>query len=137
MERLTREPTQAERQVFDRLLAIPFHGRCAVARQLAAARVRTIDADGGLALDVPRDVAAAPVARRIPVEACFEDADGELASVLLHIQNDGYVNELELFRYDGKRVQVFPRADDLEVRAFGDNVETVRVLTRPGRPPLP
>jgi hypothetical protein len=99
-------------RILAKLLTEPFPGRDEVARQIAVARGRTIDAEGSLALsavEVPR----ASVVRRIPVEAEVEDVDGVTIHVLLHVV-DGYIDESEIYRDDGAAVQA-PIRDALRV----------------------
>ena len=92
-----------ERAVLDKLLSESFPGRDALAEQARDVRVRSIDADGSLALMPDPGVCPADVVRRIPVEAEAEDLDGVAIHVLLHVV-DGYMKELEVYREDSSRV---------------------------------
>lgn len=83
-----------------------FHGAGALRRQLASTLVEPIDRDGSLRL-CPVDPTPATVARRIPVEAIYVDADGVLVHVLIHVI-DGVLDELEVYREDSDAVVVAP-----------------------------
>lgn len=96
-----------ERAVVEQLLRQPFDGRDQLRMQLSAARViaergrdsRTLrfERTGG---EMPR----APTALRVPVEGQAVDDDGVPIAVLLHVV-DGLIEELEIFRVDGRPIQ--------------------------------
>jgi hypothetical protein len=101
------------KDILARLLSVAFPGRDEVARQVAVARIRALDADGSLDLLVT-DVARANVIRRIPVEAEAEDVDGMTFHVLLHVV-DGYIDELEVYRNDSEPLQGPIRPEALRI----------------------
>jgi len=109
-----REPTPAERAVMRRLAAEDFPGKEEIVRQLVDCRVRTIDDEGSLELEVNAAGRPAMVKKRIPVEAEAIDEDGIHVHVLLHVVK-GLAKELEVYKDDGSRVRRMPSADDLEV----------------------
>jgi hypothetical protein len=45
----------------------------------------------------------APVLYRVPVDGSMPDIDGVPICVLLHVSDDGYMNELEIYRADGSK----------------------------------
>ena len=108
-----REISEGERQLLDRLLVDPFPGQPELKRQLASARVRTIDDHGCLEFSV-RGVPKAEVIHRVPVEGEYDDADGVTAHVLLHVV-DGNVRELEIFKEDGSEICQAPTVDSLRI----------------------
>jgi hypothetical protein len=108
-----RELHARERALMEQLLSVPFVGRDEMRSQLATARVRA--AGGGdtrtvrfkLALE---DLHRACINVRVPVEAETTDEDGVPIMVLVHVV-DGLLDELEIYRVDGKPI----RREDLGV----------------------
>ena len=98
------------------LVAEPFPGRDEIALQLAVARSRRIDDHGCLALSA-RDAPRATVLRRIPIEAEADDLDGMTIHILLHVI-DGYIDELELYREDGRAFLAPVRSEAIRIVAF-------------------
>jgi hypothetical protein len=98
-----RAPSEAERRLVSALLEAEFQGRTALVRQLADAKVRTLDQDGSFELLV-EGAGPAEVTRRTPVEAEVDDLDGTTVRVLLHVA-DGFLAELEIFREDSQPLQ--------------------------------
>ena len=45
----------------------------------------------------------APVLYRVPVDGSMPDIDGVPICVLLHVSDDGYMSELEIYRADGSK----------------------------------
>lgn len=88
--------------VLESLLEHDFRGRPELQSQLIGVLGKSIDEDGSLRLFV-KDEPPAPVARRIPTEGTYVDADGVRVHVLLHVV-DGYLDELEVYREDSGRV---------------------------------
>lgn len=116
-DEIWRQPTAAEREVFDMLMSADFVGRQELREQLLKVRVSPLDANGSLSLssEGPR----ASVLNRIPVELSYADADDIRVHVLLHVV-EMLVDELEFYREDAGAVQTRPRdgAIDLQVN-FG------------------
>lgn len=114
IEQHFREPSATETNVMQRLLAADFPGKRDIAEQLAGCRVRIIDDEGSLELEL-RDVAKpAPVGKRIPVEADAIDEDGIHVHFLLHVVN-GFAKELEIYKDDRSPIRRMPRPDELEI----------------------
>jgi hypothetical protein len=102
-----------EFQLLKRLLEPEFPGSHELRQQLKSVTAKTIDDDGGLALQCSPSPSA-PVGGRVPTEGECADADGMGIHVLLHVVN-GVMNELEVFREDSSRVLRPPTAADLTV----------------------
>jgi len=117
-----REPSVAERSLFNRLLEADFPGNVELGALLETALVRTIDEDGSLEIQSAPE-GAAPVIKRIPVEAEAASDDGVIVHVLLHVV-DGRPIELELYREDGKRVERIPPASAFELVVLPPAPET-------------
>jgi hypothetical protein len=97
-----RELTEYERKLVDRLLSEGFAGRDEISSQVRSSRVRQIDKEGSLEFLV----SGGPMVTsgfRIPVEGWFEDTDGMLVHVLLHVVS-GRINELEIYKDDGSQI---------------------------------
>jgi hypothetical protein len=112
-----RIPTGVERQVLERLLANNFPGHDMLLRQLEGLRVRTVDKEGSIALDV-RSTDIAPVLHRVPIEAQYSDVDtvpdvGPYVRVLLHVV-DGKMSELEIYKDDDSPIRTDLASAELE-----------------------
>ena len=105
--------TPHEQGIIDRLLEKAFPGRDEICEQMKSCLVRTIDEDKSLGFLVQSNVQA-KVKRRIPVEAEFQDTDGVLIHILLHVM-DGKVNELEIYKEDGSPIIERPDPSKLKV----------------------
>lgn len=101
-----RPPSASEKQLLQRLLTLDFDGAEALSQQLRMLLVEPIDRDGSLRLH-PVDATPVSVARRIPVEATYADADGVVVHVLIHVI-EGMLNELEVYREDSGGVLIAP-----------------------------
>jgi hypothetical protein len=108
-----RDLTPHEQGIIDRLLEKAFPGRDEICEQMKSCLVRTIDEDKSLEFLVKSDVKA-KVKRRIPVEAEFQDTDGVLIHILLHVI-DAKVNELEIYKEDGSPIIESPDPSRLQV----------------------
>lgn len=107
-----------ERALIAFLLAEPFLGRDQLRRQMESAQVIGACPDGcpTVTLRVDRSLAPTPPeAVTVPVEAEGRDADGMPILVALHAA-DGYLQELEIVRFDGEAPRSFPRPDSLRRR---------------------
>jgi hypothetical protein len=102
-----------ELQLLERLLEPDFPGCDELRHQLKSVTAKTIDEDGGLALQCDPSLPA-PVDGRIPTEGKCADADGVVIHVLLHVVA-GVMNELEVYREDTCRVLSPPVAGALAV----------------------
>jgi hypothetical protein len=108
-----RHLTAREQGIIDRLLEKAFPGRDEICKQIKQCLVRTIDEDKSLGFLVEVNVPS-HVKRRIPVEAEFQDADGVLIHILLHVV-DGKVKELEIYKEDGSSIIENPDPSKLKV----------------------
>lgn len=112
-----RPPSASEKHLLQRLLTVDFQGAEALRQQLGNTIVEPIDRDGSLRLH-PIDATPVSVARRIPVEATYADADGVVVHVLIHVI-EGVLNELEVYREDSGDILVAPAdATQLEVEPW-------------------
>jgi hypothetical protein len=119
IEQQFRPPTAAEAEVIQRLVQADFPGKKEIADQLNRYRVRRIDDEGSLALELSSDAPAAKVVeKRIPVEAEAPDADGISVRFLLHVIH-GVAAELEIYKDDGTPIRRMPRANELNVILLG------------------
>jgi len=112
-EHTFRDFTTYEQEIIDRILEKAFPGRDEICEQVKKCLVRTIDEDESLEFLVQSNVKA-KVKRRIPIEAEFQDADGVLIHLLLHVV-DGKVNELEIYKEDGSPIIESPDPSRLKV----------------------
>jgi hypothetical protein len=97
-----------------RLLAADFPGKEEIAKQLACCRVRIIDDEGSLELELSDVARPATVEKRIPVEADAVDEDGIHVHFLLHVVK-GFAKELEVYKDDGTPIKRMPQPNQLEV----------------------
>src|SRR5277367_2249608 len=114
IEQHFREPTRTEEEIIQRLVGADFPGKEEIAKQLASCRVRTIDNEGSLELELSQIARPAVVEKRIPVEAEAVDEDGVHVHFLLHVVK-GFAKELEIYKDDGTPIRRMPSPDDLEI----------------------
>lgn len=105
---------EIERLALARLLGAEFPGKEELLEQAREVKAKTLDAEGSIALLPAANAPAARVVRRIPVEAEFEDLDGVMVHVLLHVVG-GFLNELEVYRDDSAPVQGGIRTADFRL----------------------
>lgn len=103
-----REPTSSELRVIKEMVSQDFEGSAELAGQIEGLRVASLDSNGSLRLAVSGG-RPARVRLRVPVEAEYDDHDGVVVHVLVHVVN-GHLDELEVYREDGGRV-VIPIVD--------------------------
>jgi len=103
-----REPTPSELRVIEDLVSQNFAGSAERVGQIEGLHVQSIDSNGSLRLAVSGG-RPARVRLRVPVEAEYDDRDGVVVHVLVHVVK-GYLDELEVYREDGGRV-VIPIVD--------------------------
>ncbi|MFJ2370432.1 DUF6984 family protein [Microbacterium sp. NPDC087665] len=108
-----RERTPSKLRVVEDLVSQNFAGSAELAGQIEGLRVASIDSNGSLRLAVSGGPPA-QVRFRVPVEAEYDDRDGVVVHVLVHVVN-GYLDELEVYREDGGRV-VIPVVDHQDWR---------------------
>jgi hypothetical protein len=114
IEQHFRKPTPTEAEVIQRLLAADFPGRQEIVKQLDGCRVRIIDDEGSLELELSDATKPAVVEKRIPVEADAVDEDGIHVHFLLHVVK-GFAKELEVYKDDGSPIRRMPSPGDLEI----------------------
>jgi len=100
------------------LLSREFPGRDALLRQVPETHVAEECSDrcGSIVLQVNRE--RAPEARvefQVPVQAFGKDADGMGLNILLHVDREGYLEELELVRRDSGPLRRYPLPDELSL----------------------
>ncbi len=105
-----------EQQMLNRMLSADFPGQRELKLQLDGALVDRIDDNGSLRFVLSADVAA-PVERRIPVEAQSQDTDGMWIHALLHV-TDGKLAELEIYKDDSSSVVNLPDANLWELLVY-------------------
>jgi hypothetical protein len=98
-----RVPSVFESDLLELLLNQEFPGAPELRAQLPDLEVASIDADGSLSLYPRPDSPVARVDKRVPAEGAYLDNDGMRVHVLVHVV-DGRLQELELYREDGKTV---------------------------------
>lgn len=113
LESKFRKPTAKEQALLNRLLEAEFPGKAELASVLSRVLVKTIDEDGGLALQSQVD-GKANVVKRVPVEAEGKDEDGVTIHMELHVV-EGRPIELEFYREDTKTVKKIPPASTFEL----------------------
>jgi len=80
-----RDMTDRERSLIRVLLSAAFPGRDELAEQIETAHVRDLDEDGSFEFYVRSGRCPAPVKYVVPVEGEYEDPDGVIVHVLLHM----------------------------------------------------
>jgi len=100
-----------ERELLEKLLEPEFPGRDELRQQLNSVTAKQILEDGTLDLQCDPTYPA-PVKCRVPVEGQCPDADGVPIGVVLHVVH-GFMNELEIVKYDGSEIRNPPSAHDL------------------------
>ena len=100
-----------ERELLEKLLEPKFPGRDELRRQLYSVVAKQMFEDGTLALQCDRSDPA-PVKWPVPTEGECPDADGVPIEVLLHVIH-GFMNELEIVKYDGSEIRNPPSTRDL------------------------
>lgn len=111
-----RAPTKEELALLARLLSEAFPGSSELRAQAKSARARTVGPAGApqVLFDIDETLPRAPSDPRIPIEGEVEDQDGTLVHVLLHVVG-GRLNELEIYREDGRPVVRFPTPTTLRI----------------------
>jgi hypothetical protein len=112
-----RDLTPTEHQILERLLSYAFPGRDELRDQLLETKVGGVCTCGCPTLDLVTESLEhlrAPVRRRVPIEASYDDADGGQVSILVHVVN-GFLNELEFYRPDGQDIRAYPVLERLRI----------------------
>lgn len=111
-----RAPTPYEAELLAKLLEVEFDGRLELLQQWRTAMVRTSDEDG--CFDI-RSTPGSPPCRtryRVPVEAESPVEDGGSVHALLHVDDDGYMREVEF--YEDANGWVRHRVDPATMETF-------------------
>ena len=97
-----------ERSILDLLLTVEFAGRDDVREQIDNSVARVIDTEGSIELRTSSS-RRAQVSQRVPIEAEWNDENGQLVGILLHVV-DGFVDELKVVNHAGEPIagQVTP-----------------------------
>jgi hypothetical protein len=101
MQRST-TPTDLQLQIVNRLLSEDFPGRDELRQQLQNIRVENLDCEDkcpSFLIFPDQSTPKSAVKIRIPVEGEITDQDGSRVEILLHVV-DGYLNELEIVKYE-------------------------------------
>jgi hypothetical protein len=104
-------------RIAQRLLDSAFEGREMLQSQLRSARVTLISDERapGAKFAVTQTADRPTLAVRVPAEAVAIDSDGVRIHALLHVV-DGLLDELEIFREDGKPLIATPDITSWELR---------------------
>jgi hypothetical protein len=116
-ERDFRKLSDNERRVLEKLLREEFPGCSSLRDQLMSIAARSADENGSAWLRSAEGAEPAATAKRIPVEADYDDEDGVTVHVLLHVLN-GFMDELEIFREDSGPLLEPVDADKLRVLVY-------------------
>ncbi len=103
-----------ERALVEKLLEADFPGRDKLRGQLKSVTGKQIEPDGTLSLRCESGLPS--TSKFLPVaEGVCKDADGVLVSVILHINIHGFMDMLEIIKYDGSAIINPPSASELRV----------------------
>ena len=103
-----------ERELLEKLLEPEFAGRDELRSQLSAVTAKQVIEDGTLLLQCGPSLPF-PRRNRLAVEGVCTDADGKEISVLLHVDRHGFMNMLEILKYDPAPIISPPTAGNLMV----------------------
>lgn len=107
--------TVKERKLLSFLVDAEFPGRDELRQQAVTAMVSRDCRDcPTFELEVDHRCPKASVKRTVPIEAEGRDSDGMAVQILLHVV-DGYLSELEIFRYDEKRIEAISDPMSLKI----------------------
>ncbi len=112
MEPGFRQLTDRERELLEKLLEADFAGRDELRVQLGALTAKQIEEDGTLSLRCDSGPPS-PGKHAIVAEAVCKDADGGDMSVMLHINNRGFMAMLEIIKYGSTPIINPPSAHNL------------------------
>lgn len=117
-KQIYRDLNATEKELLEKLLEQPFHGRDEIRKQIKVSKVRTLeeykDNYGSIEFDVRTNLKA-HVQQRVPVEGIAYDVDKVPIELLLHVVN-GKVKELEIVKADGSLIKAFPFVDEFEIK---------------------
>lgn len=107
-----RQLDSRERGPLDALLESEFLGRDELRAQLSSVTAKQIGEDGTLSLRCDSGPPS-PSYWRVVMEGWYKDADGMTIAVMLHLNQDGFMGMLEIFKDDGSPIINPPSAHDL------------------------
>ncbi len=107
-----RQLTEQERGLVEKLLEAEFPGRDELRTQLGSVTAKQIEEDGTLSLRCDSGLPS-PRKHTLAAEGTCKDADGGDMSVMLHVNKDGFMNMLEILKYDFSPIVKPPTAHDL------------------------
>jgi hypothetical protein len=107
-----RHLNERERELLAKLLSVEFPGRDELRTQLTSLTGKQIKEDGTLKF---RCDSGSPSSSRyrLAMEGTTKDADGGTISVMLHIDNAGFMHMLEIVKYGDSPIITPPSAPDL------------------------
>jgi hypothetical protein len=109
-----RELHPREKELLERLLDLEFLGRDELRLQLPFVTAREVEKDGTLVLRCSQGPPA-PGNRAVPAGGVCWDADSVPISVMLHVDQDGFMRRLEITKFDSSPIIVPPTARSLVV----------------------
>ena len=112
MDSVFRPLNAREREILERLLELDFQGRDELRSQLSSVTAKQVHEDGTLLLRCSSGLPA-PTKYAVAMEATCADVDGMSIGVLLHVNRDGFMNMLEIIKYNSTSIIKSPTADDL------------------------
>ena len=112
MESEFRQLSDRERGLLEKLLGASFPGRDELRTQLSSVTAKQILEDGTLKLRCELGVPS-PSKHGLAWEAMWKDADGGDGTVMLHLDRNGFMNMLEIIKYDSTPIINPPSARDL------------------------
>jgi len=94
------------------LLEAEFPGRDELRSQVGSVTAKQIEEDGTLSL---KCASGLPASRKLTLatEGTCKDADGAIISIMLHVGKHGFMNMLEIYKYDLSPIINPPTARDL------------------------
>jgi hypothetical protein len=106
-----------EKGLLEKLLEADFPGRDELRAQISSLTGKQIEDDGTLSLRCASGPPA-PTKYALAMEGECTDADGAKIAVMIHVDKGGFMNMLEIIRYDGSPIINPPSADTLAPSLF-------------------
>jgi len=103
-----------EKGLLEKLLEAEFPGRDELRTQLGSLTAKQLGEDGTLKLRCTAG-SPSPSYYRLATEGWCKDADGMNICVLLHLNGEGFMSMLEMFKEDGSEIINPPSADNMMV----------------------
>jgi hypothetical protein len=112
MDSKLRQLSERERGLLEKLLSADFPGRDELRTQISSLTAEEIGEDGTLGLHCDSG-SPSPSKYLLAMEGWYKDADGMTISVMLHLNNEGFMNMLEILKYGSASTIDPPTADGL------------------------